>query len=598
MQNILVVVDMQNDFIDGSLGTAEAVEIVEKVAEKIRTFEGKIFYTRDTHGEDYLETREGRSLPVEHCIRGTDGWQIRPELCRGTADMEIVDKPTFGSSELAEKLAALDQEEKIKTVTLVGLCTDICVISNAMAIRAFLPEAEIVVDASCCAGVTPQSHERALAAMKACQVIVTGERKKNEAQLLLEFIEKSPSPFHVIQNLRGMYMEAGYEEIDEKETWQIRQGGKYFTVRNGSSLIAFAVPEKEIKGFHMTAAHSDSPTFRIKEKPEMTVEEHYVKLNTEKYGGMILTTWMDRPLSAAGRVTFLEDGKVACRLVDVDRDLLVIPSLAAHMSRDAKNTEYNPQVDMLPLYACGNKKDFMQAAARAAGVEEENLLSCDLFLYVRERGRILGAEGELILSPKLDDLQCVYTSARAMACSMPGEYVNVCAVFDNEEVGSGTKQGADSTFLEDVLQRIAESLGMSGSEYRQKIAASFMISADNAHAVHPNHPEKADPTNRPYINGGIVVKFHGSQKYATDAFSAGVLKKICRQAEVPCQTYANRSDIAGGSTLGNLSTAHVSVPTVDIGLPQLAMHSAVETAGVQDTEYAVKMFEEFFGGQF
>lgn len=597
MQNILVVVDMQNDFIDGALGTAEAAAIVDRVAEKIRTFEGKIFYTRDTHEENYPETREGRSLPVKHCIRGTDGWQIRPELCREAGGAEIVDKPTFGSRKLAERLEALDHEEKIGTVTLVGLCTDICVISNAMAIRAFLPEAEIVVDASCCAGVTPESHERALLAMKACQVIVTGEREKSAAEELVEFIEKSPSPFHVIQNLREMYLAAGYDELDERERWEVRRGGRYFTVRNGSSAIAFAVPEKEAKGFHMAASHSDSPTFKIKEKPDMTVEERYVKLNTEKYGGMILSTWMDRPLSAAGRVTFLENGQVACRLVDMDSDLLVIPSLAIHMSRDAKSAEYNPQVDMLPLYACGNKKDFMQAVARAAGVKEEDLLSSDLFLYVREKGRILGAERELILSPKLDDLQCAYTSARAMANSAPDEYINVCAVLDNEEVGSGTKQGADSTFLEDVLRRIAESLGMSGSDYRQRIAASFMISADNAHAVHPNHTEKADPTNRPYINGGIVIKFHGSQRYATDAFSAGVLKNICRQAGVPCQTYANRSDIAGGSTLGNISTAHVSVPTVDIGLPQLAMHSAVETAGVKDTAYAIKMFETFYGGQ-
>lgn len=421
--------------------------------------------------------------------------------------------------------------------------------------------------------------------------------KNKIAESMLKFIEKSPSAFHAVENVKKMYLEKGYAELDEKEAWNLKKGGKYFAVRNQSAIVAFAIPKDEISGFHMASSHSDSPTFKVKEKPEMAVEDHYIKLNTEKYGGMIHSTWLDRPLSVAGRVTVLEDGKVVSKLVNVDKDLLVIPNVAIHMNRDVNNgVSLNPQVDLLPLFAGDGKKDtFMKTVAKTAGVKADDILSHDLFLYVREKGRTLGRDGEFVLSPKLDDLQCVYASATAMAETEPVNYINICAVFDNEEVGSGTKQGADSTFLEDVLCRISEGLSLTGSDYLRLIADSFMISADNGHAVHPNHPEKADPTNRPYINGGVVIKYHGSQKYATDAMSAGYLKSLCLEAEVPCQTYTNRSDIAGGSTLGNISTAHVSVPSVDIGLPQLAMHSAVETGGTLDTEYAVKMFKVFFG---
>lgn len=420
--------------------------------------------------------------------------------------------------------------------------------------------------------------------------------KNKLAADMLSFIEKSPSAFHAIANLEQLFTENGYVSLEEKKQWSLKKGGKYFVTRNGSALIAFQIPEGEVKGFHMTSAHSDSPTFKIKENPEMIAEEQYVKLNTEKYGGMILSTWLDRPLSVAGRVTVKEEGRIVSKLVNIDKDLLVIPNLSIHMNRDInKGYEYNPQVDMLPLYGAGPKGQFMKQVAKAAKVKAEDILSHDLYLYVRDKGRMVGKDGEYVLSPKLDDLQCVYASARAMVQSTPKEYINVCVVFDNEEVGSGTKQGAESTLLPDTLARIKEALGKTESEYLSWVADSFMISADNAHAVHPNKPDKADPTNRPYLNGGIVVKFNGSQKYATDAVSAAVLKDLCNQAEVPYQTYANRSDILGGSTLGNISTAQVSVSTVDIGLPQLAMHSAVETGGTQDTEYAVKMFKVFFG---
>ena len=429
------------------------------------------------------------------------------------------------------------------------------------------------------------------------------------AKEMLDFITKSPTCFHAAANLGEMLEKAGFQKLRENEEWKLEKGGRYYTERNDSSVIAFAIPAKEadIKGFHMAAAHSDSPCFKIKEKPELTVEEHYLWLNTEKYGGMILSTWLDRPLSVAGRLAVRGEKGIESRLVNIDQDLCVIPNVAIHMNREMnKGVEYNPQVDMLPLFADAafdaetvdgqpEKTTLLAVAAEAAGVDAEKILGGDLFLYTRQEGRFIGAKGEFVLSPRLDDLQSAFALTKAFTESLPTEYINICAVFDNEEVGSGTRQGADSTFLEDVLQRITEGLQESRSTYLRWVADSFLISADNAHAVHPNHPEKADPTNRPYLNGGIVIKYHGSQKYTTDGISAARMKDYCERAKVPYQTYANRSDIAGGSTLGNISTAHVSVSSVDIGLPQLAMHSAVETAGMMDTEYAVRALKEFWG---
>ena len=423
---------------------------------------------------------------------------------------------------------------------------------------------------------------------------------------MLEFIQKSPTCFHAISQLKEMLKAAGYREWKESEEWKAEAGGKYYVTRNDSSLIALHIPVSEsvkgfetVKGFHITASHSDSPAFKVKEAPEMAVEGQYVKLNTEKYGGMILSTWLDRGLSVAGRIVVKEADGLASKLVNIDKDLLVIPNVAIHMNRDMnKGIEYNPQVDMLPLMAGGleegGKGALLGLVAEEAGVKKEDILGHDLFLYVREPGKMIGLNGEFVLSPRLDDLQCAYASMKALVESKPCEYVNVCAVFDNEEVGSGTKQGADSTFLRDVLMRAGEAMGITAAGYRQLVAGSFLISADNAHGVHPNHPEKADPTNRPYLNGGIVIKYHGSQKYTTDAYSGAKMKELCMRAGVPFQTYANRSDAVGGSTLGNISTAHVSVSSVDIGLPQLAMHSAVETAGAKDTEYCIDALKEFY----
>lgn len=421
------------------------------------------------------------------------------------------------------------------------------------------------------------------------------------AKEMMEFIEKSPTAFQTAANLKEVFAGLGFWELRETEKWETEPGQGYYVTRNDSSLIAFRMPQTDApKGFHISAAHGDSPAFKVKESPEMAVEGAYVKLNTEKYGGMILSTWLDRPLSVAGRVVVKGKAGIETRLVNIEKDLMVIPNVAIHMNRDMnKGMEYNPQTDMLPLYGdCGNGKKgsmLLKRIAKAADVKQEDILGHDLFLYVRDKGRIFGDGGEFLLSPRLDDLQCVYASAKGFAESVPGSYINVCAVLDNEEVGSGTKQGANSTFLEDTLWRIGEGMKLDRGGYLRLIADSFLISADNAHAVHPNHPEKADPTNKPYLNRGLVIKFHGSQKYCTDAVSAAKMRSICEKAKVPCQTFANRSDIQGGGTLGNISTSHVSVSSVDIGLPQLAMHSAMETAGVRDTKYAVDAFKAFFG---
>ena len=430
---------------------------------------------------------------------------------------------------------------------------------------------------------------------------------------LLAFIKKSPTAFQATAEMEKKFAENGYQLLSEQEYWKLQPGGKYIVTRNHSALIAFSIPKKECRKFHIIASHSDSPAFKIKENPEMRVENAYTKLNVEGYGGMLMAPWFDRPLSIAGRVIVRKDGKLEEKLINFDRDLVMIPNLAIHMNREMnKGVEYNPQIDMLPLFADAafdtdaagepatadgsqEKPTLLGLIAEASGVDVEAILGEDLFLYTRQEGRFLGAEGEFVLSPRLDDLQSAFALTKAFTESTPAEYINICAVFDNEEVGSGTRQGADSTFLADVLDRITEGLGADRSMYLRWIADSFLISADNAHAVHPNHPEKADPTNRPYLNGGIVIKFHGSQKYTTDGISAAKMKDYCERAKVPYQTYANRSDIAGGSTLGNISTAHVSVSSVDIGLPQLAMHSAVETAGMMDTEYAVRALKEFWG---
>lgn len=412
---------------------------------------------------------------------------------------------------------------------------------------------------------------------------------------LIHFIAKSPSTFHAVRGIKAALLYAGFTEIREEDTWQIEKGGKYVVTRNGSALMAFTVPQEGAEAFHITASHCDSPTFKIKENPEIA-DGPYVKLNVEGYGGMIMSTWLDRPLSVAGRLLVTENGHLAEKLVAIDGTMLIIPSVAIHMNRNVnQHKEWKVQKDMLPLYGMtGAKTPFMDVIAAAAKVKAEDILAHDLILYSRVPGTIWGEEREFISSPKLDDLQCAFACFRGFTQGQKEKYISVYALFDNEEVGSATSQGAGSTFLANTLERLARSLGYSYDETMAMIARSFMISADNAHSVHPNHPEYADPVNRPVINGGIVIKYSAAQKYATNAFSAAYFKKLCKDHDIPTQTFTNHSDNPGGSTLGNISNTVIAMPTVDIGLPQLAMHSSYETAGVKDTAYLVDVVTKFY----
>lgn len=412
---------------------------------------------------------------------------------------------------------------------------------------------------------------------------------------LIHFIAKSPSVFHAVRGIKAALLYAGFEEIREEDTWHIEKGKKYVVTRGGSALIAFAVPEDGGTAFHITASHCDSPTFKIKENPEIK-EGPYVKLNVEGYGGMLMSTWLDRPLSVAGRLMVTENGHLAQKLVAIDGTMLVIPSVAIHMDRNVNHhKDWSIQKDLLPLYGMtSGKTPFMDVIATAAKVKKEDILAHDLYLYSRVPGTIWGEEREFISSGKLDDLQCAFSCFRGFTLGKKEKDISVYALFNNEEVGSATAQGAGSTFLYNVLTRLTASMGISYDETMAMIARSFMISADNAHSIHPNHPEYADPVNRPVINGGIVIKYNAQQKYATDAFSAAYFKKLCNDHDIPTQTFTNHSDNPGGSTLGNISNTRVAMPTVDIGLPQLAMHSSYETAGVKDTAYLVDAITNFY----
>lgn len=411
---------------------------------------------------------------------------------------------------------------------------------------------------------------------------------------LMNFLDSSVTMFHAINECEKVLQRSGFTYLPENEKWNINKG-KYYTKRNSSSLIAFDIAEGDYH-FQISAAHSDSPTFKLKDRPVIEANG-YLKLNVEGYGGMINATWLDKPLTLAGRVMVNTDKGIETRLLHIDRDLLIIPNVPIHFNREInKGFAFNNQVDMLPILSAGNLKeaDFDNMIAKELGIEAEAILAKDLYLVNRQKAAIIGFDNELISSGRLDDLECVYTSLRGFVEAENKNHINVFAVFDNEEVGSVTKQGAMSTFLASTLDRVNTALGKSKEEYYRAIAKSILISCDNAHAVHPNHPELFDVKNRPVLNQGIAIKESANQKYTTDAFSRAILKKILEKKNIPYQTFANRSDIAGGSTLGNLSNTVVSMNAVDIGLPQLAMHSAYETAGAKDVGYAFETLKAFF----
>ncbi len=407
---------------------------------------------------------------------------------------------------------------------------------------------------------------------------------------LMHFLDSSPNAFFAVANMKRELRENGCTELFEGDPWKLEAGKGYYVSRNDSALIAFRLPNSDFSGFQMMASHCDSPVFKVKPNAEITVENRYVKLNVERYGSMLCAPWLDRPLSVAGRLTVRAGNEIVTKCINIDRDLLVIPNLAIHMDRQVNEGHaYNAQVDMLPLLGdMEAKEQFMRLIAAEAGVREEDILDTDLYLYNREKATRIGLRGEFLASGRLDDLQCAFASLQGFLRAVPFRSVALHCVYDNEEVGSRTKQGAASTFLKDVLRRICVGFGKTEEEYLRLLASSFLVSADNAHAVHPNHGEKADPTNRPFLNGGIVIKYSANQSYTTDAVSGALFRLICERAEVPYQIFVNRSDMLGGSTLGNLSNTQVALNTADIGLPQLAMHSPYETGGTMDTAYLVK----------
>ena len=410
----------------------------------------------------------------------------------------------------------------------------------------------------------------------------------SRTKALCDFLDASHSVYHAQAYLAETLKNAGYTRLYEQDEWPLIPGGKYFLTRGGSALVAFRVPKESPKGFLMSASHSDRPTFKVKENFELAAA--YTRMAVERYGGMLIAPWLDRPLSVAGRVTVETEAGVETKLLDIDRDLLLIPNVAIHMNRQAnEGYKWNPAVDTLPLVGGA------EAAGKLPALLEQEaggkILGHDLYLYIRQKASVWGVDGEYI-SAALDDLECAWGCTQGFLKSGDSASVPVLCVFDSEEVGSVSPQGAGSSLLEDTLGRICDSLKLHRG---RMLAQSFLVSADNAHAVHPNHPEYADPGNAPVMGGGLVIKYNANLSYCTDSVSAGVFRKICGRAGVRVQTYHNRADLPGGSTLGRISLAHVSIPTVDIGLAQLAMHSSWETMGAQDCAYlaaaAARIFE-------
>lgn len=429
-------------------------------------------------------------------------------------------------------------------------------------------------------------------------------KERDFAEDLIQYIDKSPSSFHAAKKIEEVLEAKGFKKIEMQDKWKLEKEGKYYTSKNNSALVAFKIGKGEIAedGFKIIGAHTDAPTFKIKPNPEILVEKKYLKLNTEVYGGPILNTWFDRPLSIAGRVTLKTDNilKPKEMLIDIEKPILIIPNLAIHMNREVnKGIEINPQVDVLPLLSNINEnfeKDgfLLSLISKKLGIEVEEILDFELFLYGVEKGSLVGLNEEFISIGKLDDLAMVHAGLNGLIDSPAGKATNVLVCFDNEEVGSGTKQGAGSPMLRSILERIVIASGGEREDYYRSLSSSFIISADQAHALHPNYSDKNDPTNKPVINGGPAIKMAANQAYTTDSFSASVYKSICKQADIPLQIFVNRSDKRGGSTIGPISSSQVDIASVDIGNPILAMHSIRELGGVFDHYNVYKSFKEFY----
>ncbi len=410
---------------------------------------------------------------------------------------------------------------------------------------------------------------------------------------LLAFLDAAHSTYHVTEHIRRALEGQGYTGLQEGRDWSIVPGGKYYVVRDGSAFAAFRVPKEGFRGFMLSISHGDSPTFRVAEKGASRNPDGYVRVHTERYGGMLCAPWLDRPLTVAGRVLVRTEKGLETRLVYVDRNLMLIPNVAIHMNRTAnEGTKYDPKCDTVPLLGL-EQGDFWGIVAEAAGCAAEDILGHDLFLRLREKACVWGINNEFIAAPRLDDLQCVYGCLRGFLEAGESESVPVLCLIDREEVGSNSPEGAAGTFLPDVLERICRCLGR---DERTALANSFLVSADNAHAVHPNHPEYADAAHRPVMNGGVVIK--RGIRYATDGVSQALFATLCRRAGVPVQHFINRPDLPGGGTVGNIMSTHLPTHSVDVGLAQLAMHSCYETAGAKDTDYLIAAMTAFYSASF
>jgi aspartyl aminopeptidase len=431
---------------------------------------------------------------------------------------------------------------------------------------------------------------------------VNDELKK--AQKLIDFIYKSPTAFHAVDSVKKILLDCGFIELREEDSWHLKKLGKYFFIKNQSAVIAFVVGSGELaeEGFRIIGAHTDSPGFRVKPNADMEVEGSYVKLNTEVYGGPIINTWLDRPLSLAGRVALKSKNPFhpEVKLLNIEKPILIIPNLAIHMNRNVNSgVELNRQKDILPLLSLVNEQFekgqyLLKTIAKEIGVDEEDILDFDLFLYEFEKGKIIGLNDEFISCGRLDDLSMVHSGIKALTETSAGKATNIMVCFDNEEVGSTTKQGADSPFLSGTLERIGISIGKNREDYYRALSRSFMISSDLGHGLHPNYGEKSDPTNRPIINKGPIIKISASQSYTSDSVSSSIYRSVCERAGVPVQIFVNRSDERGGSTIGPISSSHINISSVDMGIAIFSMHSIRELGGVKDYIYTIESFKAFY----
>ena len=427
---------------------------------------------------------------------------------------------------------------------------------------------------------------------------------KSFAREVIEFIDESPSTYHVVKNCSDILDENGFERIMPREKWEIKKGGKYFLKKSSSTIIAFTVGEDfDVKnGFKIFGAHTDSPCFRIKPNPEI-ITENVVRLNTEVYGGPILSTWFDRPLSIAGRVIVKGENSFFPRTVKIkiDEPLLTIPNLAIHQNREVNNgVKIDKQNDVLPVISLINKnferEGYLERVIlEKTGIKKEDIIDFDLYLYATEKGCLLGANEEFMSSPKIDNLASVYTGLIGLLEAEENQdRINIFVAFDNEEIGSATKQGADSNYLLNTLERISLALRLSRGDFLQMLESSYILSADAAHAAHPAHLGKTDPTNRGKINEGISIKISAKQKYTSDGYSIAVIKQLIEGTEIQIQPFVNESNELGGSTIGPISSTHLDIDGVDLGVPMLAMHSVRELCGIFDVFYLKELAKEFF----